>query len=178
MNDARKDDDLFRFASLDAGEGPAAPLSNDAADVLVRGVLDAALPPPTPGTGPSTSSGITPGKALVGLATIALVVGGVVWSRRTPEPVHTPAPTSTPTATTATEAPMAPVEVAREVVPLPTPPVVAVPREAVAQPLALRSGPADDGDAVAGVSAVLDCDVAQGPLLQRGFNGCLGSCQP
>jgi tetratricopeptide (TPR) repeat protein len=122
MNDARRDEDLFRFASLDAGDGPAKPLSNDAADALVLGVLDAALPPaPASGSGGATASGASQGKVIAGLATLALVTAGVVWSLRTPEPLRTPVP---PTVAAPPTVAVTPVEAMPEVV---TPSVEATP---------------------------------------------------
>lgn len=73
MNDAH-DEDLFRLASLDDAQGPARPLSAAETDALVGRVLEATAIPPGGG-----GSGVTGGKVLIGLATIALLSGGGAW---------------------------------------------------------------------------------------------------
>lgn len=146
MNDARTDEELFEFASLDGADGPARPLSSTAADALIANVLDGVGAPPNGGSGSSAAAGkgLIGAKIAVGIAVLAMAGGGGLLTMREPRDrfvanVPRPSPAA-PEEAGVHVAPAEPDMVFEELLPEEPEPVV---REARREPAAPQVAPPD-----------------------------------
>jgi TolA-binding protein len=132
MNDARSDEELFEFASLDA-DGPARPLSASAADALVANVLSGVGAPPSGSGSAGAGKALIGAKLAVGIATLVFVAGGGTLMMREPRErfiANAPRPSPALPEETVTSAPT--IEVAPPAPPEPEPVVERRPEPVIA----------------------------------------------